>query len=218
MNGKQWRISYAIVLAFVLQEKGFSSSDTIGPNGISSANLRGMDGEVFTGSGIAIGQVEPGRPVKSGVDNSSSVNSHVTPAAVFLLDGNPTPNSDNIMLDSGHATRVAGVMISTDTTDPPPDADGDAPVGVAIEALLYASATNEPTAPAQPEAALAAQHVALQHSGEVHAINFSFLESRVDGHIPDGNSLLTLFVDWSAAQHEVLYVIANRGITESCVL
>ena len=99
-----------------------------------------------------------------------------------------------------HAEMVAGVMISRDATR----------TGVAPQAHLYASAYNEPTDPAQPDAALSAQHVALQDGNDVRAINFSFGEQLVGGNVLDGNSLLTKFVDWPARQDDVLYVIAGN--------
>jgi hypothetical protein len=49
----------------------------------------------------------------------------------------------------------------------------------------------------------------------VYAINFSFAEDLDGGDVLDGNSLLTQFVDWSAIQHEVLYVQAGTEVNRT---
>ncbi len=154
-----------------------ASQDSNGPNGINSIATG------LTGAGIPIGQVEVDRPGKPGYDAPAYSDPAVAPTQVALLD-DPTPplntNSDQV---AEHAQRVASVMISTDP----------ARTGVAPAALLYASAFNEPSNPAQPQAALSAQHVALQAGNDVRAINMSFGERLVDDIMLDGNSLLTQF-------------------------
>ena len=90
--------------------------------------------------------------------------------------------------------------------------------GVAPEASLYAAAVgplNEFTG--QQEECLTSQFVALQNSGDVRAINFSFGEPldrdarRREARL-DGNALLTQCIDWSSRVHKLLYVIAgNQG-------
>jgi hypothetical protein len=201
---KGLRLNCCIVTAIALLIVGetYGSTDTIGPNGINSAGLS------LTSAGIAIGQVEVGRPGKriadGGPDMPANANANIVPADVFRRDG--AANTADV---DSHAEEVAGVMISTDMTDGP-DMDGDAPVGVATAAALYASASNVPVLHGQPEAAISAQHIALQNGGDVRAINFSFGE-QLDGNDQlNGNSLLTQFVDWSAGIHDVLYVIAGN--------
>lgn len=108
MVRNKWRVSCLILLVLAFHGRAFSSTDTIGLNGIRSEDLRDKNGDVLTGLGIGIGQVETGRPVKSGVDNVGSVNQFVSPAAVFLLDGDPTPNGDSIMQTGGHASSSWG--------------------------------------------------------------------------------------------------------------
>ena len=117
--------------------------------------------------------------------------------AVYVLD--TTAVADDAAIGE-HPELVAGVMISNDTTA----------TGVAPHAQLYSSATGKTISPGQPEAALSAQHIISETGAELRAINFSFGEQLVDGHIIDGNSLLTLFTDWSAAAHNVLYVKSNN--------
>jgi hypothetical protein len=97
-------------------------------------------------------------------------------------------------------------MISSDKAYP----------GVAPDANLYATAVGMLRRSAQPEECLAAQHLALQNSGDVRAINFSFGETLREDPRPDarldGQALLTLCVDWSSRVHDALYVIAgNQG-------
>jgi subtilisin family serine protease len=154
------------------------------------------------GRKIAIGQVEIGRPGMFGWDKAVSKNRAVSLAAVFLRNG---PAKSNNGVDP-HAYNVAGVMVSRDKALP----------GVAPQARLYSSAVGSTKNTGQPEECLSAQHIALQNSGDVRAINFSFGEPlnrdpRPDA-ILDGNALLTLCVDWSSRVHDVLYAIAgNQG-------
>ncbi len=168
----------AFVFTLLLVAEVYGSTETNGPNGIESAGLG------LTGAGISIGQVEVGRPGKriadGGPDMPANANATIVPAAVFRQDG--AANTADVDL---HSEEVAGVMISTDTTDGvAPFINGVAPTGVATAAALYASAYNVPSLPGQAEAALSAQHVALQDSDDVRAINFSFGE-QVDGDIMD---------------------------------
>ena len=58
--------------------------------------------------------------------------------------------------------------------------------------------------------AVSAQHIATRNGGDVRAINMSFGNPLATGKILDGNSLLTQFVDWSAREHDTLYVVAGN--------
>ena len=125
---KWFRASMCAYLV-VLGQRVEASTETNGPNGINSLAL------AFDGSGIAVGQVEPGRPGLPGFDLlPGNVNSTIVPAGVFVQGGAATADT-NV---SAHAEQVAGAIISTDATDS--DADLDIPTGVAIGADLYASA------------------------------------------------------------------------------
>lgn len=174
--------------------------NTLSTNGIDALKLHKLPYNLI-GRKIAIGQVEIGRPGKFGVDKAVSKNRSVNIAGVFLRN---SPAKSNSGVDS-HAYNVAGIMISTDKAFP----------GVAPGARLYSSAVGS-TKMGQPEECLSAQHIALQNSGDVRAINFSFGEPlnrdpRPDA-VLDGNALLTQCIDWSARAHNVLYVIAgNQG-------
>ncbi|WP_448597308.1 S8 family serine peptidase [Thermoleptolyngbya sp.] len=154
------------------------------------------------GRKIAIGQVEIGRPALFGLDKTAANNFVVRARQVFFRDGLARPN-DTV---DPHAASVASVMVSSDKLVQ----------GVAPEAKLYAAAAGFERRGGQPQECLASQTVALQNGNDVRAINFSFGESLAQDPRPnarlDGNALLTQCIDWSANQHNVLYVIAgNQG-------
>ncbi|MGM3308325.1 S8 family serine peptidase [Anabaena sp. WFMT] len=156
----------------------------------------------LTGRKIAIGQVEIGRPGMFGLDKAVSKNRALSPVAVFLRNA---PAKSNSGVDP-HAYNVAAVMVSKDK----------AWRGVAPDARLYSSAVGSTKNMGQPEECLSAQHIALQNSGDVRAINFSFGEPlnrdpRAEA-VLDGKALLTLCIDWSTRVHNVVYAIAgNQG-------
>lgn len=178
-----------------------SDLGTIGETGINAQILHQAPYNLL-GRKIGIGQVEIGRPGKFGLDKVAAWNPPVNLAGVYYRDrlAKPNENVDN------HAMMVAGVMVSQDKRFP----------GVAPEAGLYSTAVGSLKEGGQAEECVAAQHIALQHGGEVRAINFSFGESLSrdprDNAELDGNALLTQCVDWSARSHDVLYTIAgNQG-------
>jgi subtilisin family serine protease len=103
---------------------------------------------------------------------------------------------------SDHAERVAGIMIAN-------GANNDK--GVAPGASLHASSVDSDTInPGYQHTLLAMQHVATQNSGDVRAINLSYGKAAPAGAALDGNSLLTLGLDWSARVHDTLYVVAGN--------
>src|SRR5205823_5700969 len=105
-----------------------------------------------------------------------------------------------------HAEAVAGVMISSGASQ------GMAPTdkGVAPDAQLHAAAIQGGTAGVQRRAALGLQKLATVD--DITAINVSWGASLEEGRKPDGDNLLTAFVDWSARVDNTLYVIAgNQG-------
>ncbi|MEQ8962733.1 MAG: peptidase S8 and S53 subtilisin kexin sedolisin, partial [Coleofasciculus sp. C2-GNP5-27] len=139
-----------------------ASPISIGEAGIDALRLHASPYNL-RGHKIAIGQVEIGRPGLFGVDKAVSWNPAIALERVFYRDRPAKADTD---VDT-HAAMVAGVMVSKDKTLP----------GVAPGARLYASAVGSPIRSGQPEECLSAQHVALQNSGDVRAINFSFGES-----------------------------------------
>lgn len=192
-------ISTAILIGLFLGTAQ-ASQVTVSSVGINSTGLTRFDGTtILTGAGIGIGQVEPHRPgdVQAG-DDADHRNSSIDPEAVFRRNGSSTPNE---MGTEHHGSWVASVMISTDALTR----------GVSTGAKLYSSQT-DPTAPFYDrDAALSAQHIALQNDGDVRAINLSFVYPL--DNILDGNQLLTQFVDWSASRHDVLYVTGGKNTT-----
>lgn len=173
-----------------------------GPGGIDSDRLHQAPYNL-TGRKIGIGQVEIGRPGRFGLDKSVANANDFMPAGLFVLEA-PVASDEYI---DGHAHSVAGVMIGR---------PGKFASGVAPGARLYSAATGPSEGNGQASECLTSQQIALQDGGDVRAINYSFGEplsqdDRLNAAL-DGNSLLTLCVDWSARAHEVLYLIAgNQG-------
>ncbi len=179
-----------------------------------SADRQGIDARILqkppynlTGKGIFIGQVELSRPSRFAVDKISNKllqidRAIVQPYEVFFRDGKAIPNKN---LDD-HSAQVAAVIISQDKIRR----------GIAPNAKLLSSAYSQRRQDGQPEACVAAQHVARQYNSTVRAINFSFGELLNEDPRPnaklDGDALLTLCVDWIATTHNTLPIIAgNQG-------
>ncbi|MEM6448762.1 MAG: S8 family serine peptidase [Cyanobacteria bacterium P01_D01_bin.105] len=176
-------------------------SDSVDTSGIDALRLQ-AEPYALTGHKIAIGQVEIGRPGQFGIDKVPA-GLPMAVSQVFELDGPAV--SDGFV--QGHAANVASVMISRDKWLR----------GVAPNARLYAAAVGDLSeSKGQPEECITAQHVALQNSGDVRAMNFSFGEPLSRDPRPnallDGEALLTHCIDWSSRVHKLLYVIAgNQG-------
>jgi len=190
------RIVVAFLLGIVVAD-AWASSESNGPNGIMSVGLRDFDGALLSGQGIDIGQVEATRTGKSTTDTDVNCCEPSTiPEQVYFLDHVAAANEG--LTINFHPMWVAGVMISTDTTAR----------GAATGANLHASAFSG-TLNFQSDAAVSAQHLA--EVVDVSAINMSFGVPLEVASL-NGNSLLTAFIDWSASQHDVLYVVAgNEG-------
>ncbi|MDY6782070.1 MAG: S8 family serine peptidase [Cyanobacteriota bacterium] len=197
---RAWIVGSVLTVAGIAPAFALQTS-SVGSGGIEALRLHAQPYNLL-GRKIGIGQVEVGRPGKFGLDKASSDNRAIAVQGVFHRDKLAKANT---FVDE-HAAMVATVMVSRDKTLP----------GVAPGARLYASAVGNIRSGAQPEQCLSAQHVAVQNSGDVRAINFSFGEPLQrdprDNPILDGNALLTQCVDWSARVHNTLYVIAgNQG-------
>lgn len=186
-------ISFSLHVASV-----WASQESIGPNGIHSNVLN------LTGNGVAIGQLELGRPGDPNFDTDMALfNSTVEPEMVFrrgLLGFDAS--ADNVLEVSAHAVEVAGIMISTDAIA----------TGVAPGAALYSVAGNFTSTGGveliYQDAAVSANHLATLPGKNLRAINMSFNVSSGSDNA-DGNSLLTSFVDWSASTHDILYVTSG---------
>ena len=195
----RWIVLEALLPYLIIASYVHASTDTIGENGINSAGLG------LTGSGVSVGQIErerPGQPTD--LDDSAHSNSGIRPVAVYINDNQgpqPTANSTAELLSpedqSPHATWVAGVMISQ-----APDVPGVAPF-----ANLYATARRSFLVADMDQ--LATQFIAQRDDGKIRAINISYGIPFEPGKALDGNSDFTLFIDWSATVHDVLYVTAG---------
>jgi len=165
-----------------------------GPAGINSFTT-GLDG-----SGVVIGMSETGRSGKSDKDTDATLHhDQVTPTQVYLGSSVDSANSFTI---TGHATRVAGVMIAGGT-GPDPAAEGVSP-----GSQLHSGGDRLSQLGPQQDRLVNMNHKA-RISG-MRAINLSFgfqLQQFVE--IPDGNALPSQFVDWSTSRHNVLYVAAS---------
>jgi len=200
MNKKaKFIVSVGIVCGLVSPALGLNNS--ISEKGVNARRLHQKPYNLL-GRKIGIGQVEVGRPIKQGRDKAASNLKVISPKAVFYR--NSPPIADKNVDD--HASMVAEVMIAKDKYLP----------GIAPKAKLYASAVGSLDEGGQVQECLASQHIAEQNGGDIRAINFSFGESlerdeRDDARL-DGKALLTSCIDWSARQHDALYVIAgNQG-------
>ncbi len=161
----------------------------------------------LTGKDVFVGQVELSRPSRFAVDKISNKLLQldriiVQPYEVFFRDGKAIPNRN---VDD-HSAQVAAVIISQHKIRR----------GVAPDAKLLSSAYSQRRQDGQPEACIAAQHVARQYNGTVRAINFSFGELLSEDPRPnaklDGDALLTLCVDWIATTYNTVPIVAgNQG-------
>jgi Subtilase family len=196
-----WTLGLTTAISGLALTIAATVTDSLNESGIDALRLHRSPYNL-TGRKIALGQLEVGRPGKFGKDKPASGQSTIAVADIFYRN---QPARLNRNVDS-HAHAVAGVMVSTAKALP----------GIAPQARLYSAAAGIPRRNGQPEDCLAAQHLALQNSGDVRAINFSFGESlrsdpRTDAKL-DGNALLTQCLDWSARVHNVLYLVAgNQG-------
>ena len=220
----------SLLLPLLVAGEAIASEDTIGVNGILSAGLTlpMPNGTQLTGDGIGISQLEGHRagdnilPNGMTFDTTASLfNSFVDPEEVFMANFDNPPvvtfhptangttlpgNTTNFEIND-HAIQVASVMISKDTQP----AGTPSTAGVAPNAKLFSSGHIQVS---QEVLAAATQNLALANSGDIRATNMSFGGSLTGTNITDGNSLLTQFIDWSASQHNTLYVVAGTQFDE----
>ncbi|MCC7473971.1 MAG: S8 family serine peptidase [Pirellulales bacterium] len=228
----KWTVG-GFLIVVVSFAQTYASQDTIGLNGINSAGLTTANGLPLNGGAVAsvdpvaIGQVESFRPGDNSFDTDPTLrNATVDPAGVFFLKQGPpiTYNAtSNTASEIGpppypfpanaghHSIGVAGVMISTamDTPNTP-----ITPTGVSLGAQLYSIGQESTGTDDDAYLALASQQIALLPGVpgvDVRAINMSVNVTSSSG-ASDGNSLMTLFLDWSASAHDVLYVVAGTEL------
>jgi hypothetical protein len=193
------RLTFGGLLIFLLTNSVRADFDVIGPLGINSQGLG------LTGEGVLIGQVELGRPGKPGKDMPIWVHSQVIPTEVYAGNSIDGANSSFVMGDEGeHATEVAGVMIA--------NAIGDASLeGVAPEAQLHSAAM----AGGSGDISLSTAANRIARLPGMRAINISAGRELGPLETTDGNAPITQFIDWSARQHDVLYVFAGSEVSSS---
>ena len=193
------RYAIALGLLWLMTGHCFANSG-VGTNGINAAGISKPGGGILTGAGIGLGQVEgarPGRPTaNAGPDDMTNSAPTVVPAGVYM--GTAIANTNGFRVNA-HAQEVASIMISTNSNAP----------GVSPGALLH-SGGYAVSSTGQREAAITADRIADKNSGDIHAINMSFHLALTGGEGLDASSHLSHFIDWSAKQHDTLYVVAGR--------
>lgn len=205
MRRSGWFVG-AILISLSIGSTGWALDKSSDRQGIDARTLQKPPYNL-TGKDIFIGQVELSRPSRFAVDKISNKLLQldrviVQPYEVFFRDGKAIPNRN---VDD-HSAQVAAVIISQHKIRR----------GIAPDARLLSSAYSQRRQDGQPEACIAAQHVARQYNSTVRAINFSFGELLSEDPRPkaalDGGALLTLCVDWVAATYNTLPVVAgNQG-------
>jgi hypothetical protein len=201
-----------------------ASQDSIGPNGINSEGLLGLDGLPLTGKNVRVGEVDVLRPADPDIDTTPALRNTKVDSAIVLFrhpdntNFNATPNATAEIIDPtvpanqrDHPTLVAGVIISTDNVDHDGVGPLDAPLGVARQAQLYAVGGSL-TIAGNPygQAAWSTQKL-IETAPGITAINHSY----GIGYSPafafaDGNSDLSQYLDWSASRYDVLHVVAGN--------
>lgn len=204
-------VSLGVGISQVLFSSSKASLVSIGPDGINSVAATLPSGLPLSGFGINIGQVETARPAIPMTD--SNANENISPTNVTLLDGQTI--SANMDLGTGHATRVASVLISTETMDTSVPPNGDAPLGVAYGATLSSSAylIDGGGLNAFEDAIVTLQYVT--GITDMRAVNSSWGKPKESAGDPlDGNSKLTLAVDWLTTKYRnVLQVVGGNEET-----
>ncbi len=219
-------LSIVVTVVFLVVSLAKASTDTNGANGINSTGLT-VNGQPLNGSGVSIGQVESYRAGKKNDPDTTEYNDHVTPFKVFdnvglVPDSLGPPGGDNGI----HAETVASVMISTDPTDPDGAGPRTPPTGVAPGARLLsiAAGVGKSFMPDQAQQYFAESSQAIvtyaktnfTDAQQIRAINMS-IGVTLSGNNPayDGNSTLTEYVDWSAQNDDILYVVAGNELDEN---
>jgi len=197
-------MKYLCMAIMLFASPAFAYVVTLGPRGIDS-QATGLDG-----TGILIGQAEPGRSAKALYDTDPlKVASNTAPTGVYFTTGSTSVNNDI----EDHATAVAGVMIARDQSLTGLPGDYSLWEGVAPNAQLHSASVGGSVS--DTFAALTMNRLALLAGGTVRATNLSFFRDLQTPIETFGNSHLTQFVDWSSRQHNLLYVVAWGNNTDA---
>ena len=176
----------------------FADSESVAA--IKANGLKGADGVTLTGAGVEIGQVEVGRTGVRPSDTDAVTNGFVVPVESRNNAGQ-IPAQDQFADD--HSLQVAGIMIGKP----------GAPTSVAQNASLYS--TSFGANPAALKEVISSQYIAkrfpFNDPNHIRVINHSWGGREFEGPF-DGNSQLTLGMDWIASQFDVLNVIAGAKL------
>jgi Subtilase family len=197
----------------LLEDRTVPSSAAFGPTGIDAQELWVLlCGGTLDGTGISIGQVEGGRPGMGGANNDPDYNHpNVLPAAVFLMDGAPTPNGGpngkEITRTESHATNVAGAIIGS---GPNAEYHGAAPAAALYSSAVMGDITDQVVLISAQKVILPAEEV------KSLAFNMSF-GYRGDNRGVDGSYLANLGLDWMAGSsgYESLPVISSGNLNNN---
>jgi hypothetical protein len=204
----------------LLEDRLVPSDLTAGASGINARNLD------LTGKGVAIGQVELGRPGLPGFDKPENSNAGVKPAAVYQENKAAVKDKDI----AAHSEGVAGIMIYNGAKD-----NGVAP-GASLYSTTFVALDYEPPAKGADEkeadyekritailvdkAVVTTQALAQpKDKAPVRAINIStVLSSEALGNPAlDGSFLLSAAVDYLTVKYDTLFVLgkgnADAGAT-----
>ena len=189
----------SMIFVALIATSAQASNESRGPEGINATGLTLPNNTVLTGAGISIGQVEVGRPPKTGVDSPANVNPSTNPAEVWVqttMAGGDTQLSE-------HAALVADIMINSTT-------------GVAPDASLYSGAFVTESSAGYIVALQTIQRIATRpNSAGPRVINNSWSKALDTFGSTDGNTLLTLGADWMASNYEVLLVFSANTSDEN---
>jgi subtilisin family serine protease len=179
---------FVLLLTIMVANAALGDTISTSPEGINSRST-GLDGSSPLTEAIHIGMVETFRSGKAGYDDLAHSAANTNPFGVW--DGTAGSQAGMNSLVNWHPTEVAGVMIGT---NPFP--------GVAPAARLHSLAV--PLVDPH-EISVALNSLARFNNSEVKAINLSWVYPN-EFFETNGSSHLSQFIDWSARQHDVLYV------------
>ncbi len=194
-----------LLLLPILTSAAYADLNSIGPLGINARGFKLPNGGNLDGEGVGIGMVEGYRPGKPGHDlDTDKYNSAVKPHKVFQQSMD-APVNGNV---NQHAQAVGGIIIGDGSL-------GDYSYGVAPDAVLYAGGSYPDDSVGDLISTIhkVANHPISTENPDVRAINMSYTWSLADQIYLDGNYELTKYLDWSAARHDILYVVSGMSDT-----
>jgi hypothetical protein len=191
-------VVHTVAVFAMFSQAALGDSESVGSAGIKAVGLLAPDGDLLTGNGVNLGQVETHRTAVRGYDSNANSNGLVNPFESRIKNGSlSSPNVDI----GEHAIEVASVMIGA----------AGAPTSVSPGSSLYSSGFT--AAGTTSDELISTQYIAkrfaVSDDRHIRAINHSWNDLPPDVDPPDGNSLLTLGIDWMASEFDVLNVFAG---------